>query len=106
MIAHFIGVWLVSMGYNEIETKRRIVISVQYLFPQEQEVVAEIAGILYDKLFQGYLPEALQLKILIELCKRGWEYFSFFLGRFIKILRKYKTLREDDFILEVEKAIV
>ena len=80
--------------------------SVQYLFPQEQEAVAEIAGILYDKLFQGYLPEALQLRILIELCKRGWEYFSFFLGRFIKILRRYKNLREEDFLLEVERAIL
>ena len=29
---------------------------VRFLYPDEQESVAKIAGILYDTLFQGYLP--------------------------------------------------
>lgn len=106
ILSHFIAVWLLSMGYREPETRTRVVLNVQYLYPQEQEVVGEIAGLLYDKLFQGYLPEALQLRVLMEVCRRGWEYLSFFLGRFIKILRKYKNLREDDFLYEVEKAVI
>jgi hypothetical protein len=68
--------------------------------------VAEIASLIYEKMFQGYLPEYLQLRVLFELCKRGWEYFSFFLGRFIKLLKKHKSIRGDSFIEEVEKIVI
>ena len=46
--------------------------NVQYIFPEEKESIGDVASIVYDKLFQGYLPETLQLKVLLELCKRGW----------------------------------
>jgi hypothetical protein len=93
------------MGYKEKETRQRVVMNVQYLFPNEQEVVGDITGLLYDNLFHGYLPEHLHLKFLVELCKRGWEYFSFFVGNFINILKKYRHLKEEAFIEEVELSM-
>ena len=49
--------------------------------------VIEIAGLMYDHLLQGYLPEKLQLRCLLELCLRGWEYFSYLICRLIQIIR-------------------
>ena len=72
LLAHYIGVWLISMGYKDIETRKRFIMNVQYIFPEEKESIGDVASIVYGKLFQGYLPETLQLKVLLELCKRGW----------------------------------
>jgi len=48
---------------------------------------------MFDTMFQGYLPENIQLRFLIETCKRGWEYLSFFIGNFIKIIKQYREDR-------------
>lgn len=34
--------------------------------------IRSIAEIMYNNLFYGYLPEGLQLRALLEVCRRGW----------------------------------
>jgi hypothetical protein len=88
------------MGYYEFETKKKIVMNLQFIYTEEEEV-SEIGNKLYESLFHEYLPEHLQLRLLIEVCKKGWEYLSFFIGKFIKILKRFKKISESDFIAEV-----
>lgn len=82
------------MGYLESETKKKVIVNLQLILPDEPEI-EEIAAKMYSSLLHGFLPERLQLQLLIEVCKRGWEYFSFFIGRFIKTVRKFKILNDD-----------
>ena len=89
------------MGYKDTQTRKKLVATVGFLYPDERDSVVKIATILYDTLFQGYLPEFLQLRLLLEVCKRGWEYFGFFIAKFIKILKKNASLKEENFICEV-----
>lgn len=35
IIAHYIAVWLQSMGYKEAETRKKIIMNLQYIFPDE-----------------------------------------------------------------------
>lgn len=55
VVAHFIAVWLQSMGYSEFETKKKIVMNLQFLFEEEEEI-SSIGTKLFDTLFHGYLP--------------------------------------------------
>ena len=43
------------MGYNEKETRERVITNV-FLYFNENSSVEEVAGLMYDNLFQGYLP--------------------------------------------------
>ena len=56
---------------------------------------------MFDKLFQGYLPDNMQLKLLIEICKRGWEYLAFFIGSFIRLLKKYNIIGPEKYAEEL-----
>jgi hypothetical protein len=46
IISHHIAVWLESMGYLEFETKKKTIMNLQFIFPDEPEIEA-IATKLY-----------------------------------------------------------
>ena len=79
------------MGFFDKDTRQRV-ISNASLFFNESINVEEVVGIMYDNLLQGYLPEKLQLKALLEVCRRGWEYFSFLICRMIKIVKNINNI--------------
>ena len=58
----------------------------------ENNGAGEVASMMYDGLFQGHLPTDLQMKALLEVCRRGWEYLTFLICRLIKLLKKIDNL--------------
>jgi hypothetical protein len=52
------------MGYLEFETKKKVIMNLRFIYPDEPEI-EEIATKLYSSLFHGFIPEKLQLKLLI-----------------------------------------
>ena len=60
---------------------------------------------LFDCLLHGYLPPVLQLRALLETCRRGWQYLSFLMGRYLALLKRRPTLSEDAFAGELALII-
>lgn len=100
------------MGYDDRSNKDRILENVELMFTDAEELMAqeqrsedidgsgvtsansnnirEIAEIMYNNLFYGYLPDNLQLQAIIEICRRGWEYMTFLIYRIIRVLLKLR----------------
>ena len=68
---HFIGTWLIAMGYKT-ESNKKYIFSKIKLFIDHEKMPYCIK--FYQKLGDGQMNQIERLRFLLDICKNGWEH--------------------------------